>query len=154
MANLITTTAEEIIDFARSHSPFYKDLYSHLPPDPTLQDLPVLPQDKFWEANNPRNNKLLTTPFDDGVVFKSGGTTGNPKYSWFTHMEWKTFTKTFGAGISGNLRGGERVANLFYSGDLYASFFIHQRFPRLHVHTLRGSPLERLRALGKRGILL
>jgi phenylacetate-CoA ligase len=68
----------------------------------------------------------------DGIVFKSGGTTGNPKFSVFTREEWDTFTRAFGRGMSqGAIQPGDRVGNLFYSGELYASFlFIHDSLMR------------------------
>ena len=124
----------EILTHARSHSPFYRELYAALPPGPVaLEDLPVLDQTAFWDANSigPRN-RLLTAPLDDAIIFKSGGTTGSPKFSVYTREEWNTFCAAFGRGMSGSaLQTGDRVANLFYAGDLYASFlFIHGSLER------------------------
>ncbi|MYW18568.1 phenylacetate--CoA ligase family protein, partial [Streptomyces sp. SID2955] len=71
----------------------------------------------------PRANRLLTAPLDEAVVFRSGGTTGSPKFSYYTRTEWREFTTAFGAGlVRAGLRPGHRVADLFYAGDLYASF--------------------------------
>lgn len=114
---------EELFAYARRHSPFYRELYRELPDRPQLQALPALPQAEFWAANTVENNRVLTGELNDGVVFKSGGTTGAPKYSFFTREEWRTFTQVFGRGMSqGALAPGDRVANIFYAGDLYASF--------------------------------
>lgn len=108
----------EIVAHAREHSPFYRHFYRDLPPPPwatRLEDLPVADQSSFWRAAPPRPA--------DGLVFRSGGTTGSPKYSYFTHAEWRVFTEAFGARLGrGLLAPGARVANLFYAGDLYASF--------------------------------
>ena len=111
----------------REHSPFYKKLYQALGPTPTLAELPVLDQDAFWQAANA--GQLLTGPQKDGIVFKSGGTTGSPKFSIFTQAEWDEFTKVFGLGIlqSGMLKASDRVANIFYAGQLYASFIFIMR---------------------------
>src|SRR5271168_4503154 len=89
----------ELIRFVREKSPFYKKLYSTLPDSADLTDLPVLSLDEYWKANGLKNNTVLTGPLKDGVVFKSGGTTGNPKFSVFTKDEWKDFTESFGRGI-------------------------------------------------------
>ncbi|MEU6369532.1 phenylacetate--CoA ligase family protein [Streptomyces sp. NPDC046931] len=114
----------ELIRFARHNSPFYQELYARLPDRVThLTELPVVPQADFWRANSPRHNRLLTAPLDEAVVFRSGGTTGSPKFSYYTRTEWREFTAAFGAGlVTAGLRPGHRVADLFYAGDLYASF--------------------------------
>ncbi|MCO4794196.1 MAG: phenylacetate--CoA ligase family protein [Bacteriovoracaceae bacterium] len=115
-------TISEIIEHAVEHSPYYRDLYEGVDLS-SLENLPIIDQDKFWKANTFENNKLLTGSIHDGIIFKSGGTTGNPKFSVFTKSEWETFTHEFGDGMASNgLKEGDRVGNLFYSGDLYASF--------------------------------
>lgn len=114
---------EEIINIARQRSSYYKDFYKSLSHNPKLNDIPIIDQESFWIANSSLNNKLLTQKQTDGVVFKSGGTTGNPKFSFFTKEEWKVFTQEFGRGMdSAGFESGDRVANLFYAGELYASF--------------------------------
>jgi phenylacetate-CoA ligase len=116
-------TPQELIKFVREKSPFYKKLYSALPDGATLTDLPVLSLEEFWKSNGLKDNTVLTGPMRDGVVFKSGGTTGNPKFSVFSKDEWKDFTESFGRGIvAGGLDAGDRVVNLFYVGQLYGSF--------------------------------
>ena len=107
---------KEIIENAKTLSPYYRELYKNSRFE-KLSDLPVTNQEKFWKAN------VLTSDKRDGIVFKSGGSTGAPKYSYFTSLEWQSFTETFGWGMSqGILEDYDRVANLFYVGDLYASF--------------------------------
>ena len=115
---------DHIVNTARRASPFYARLYRDLPAKGwSLEQLPVIDQKEFWEANTSGNNRLLTGPMDSGIVFKSGGTTGNPKFSLFTPEEWQTFTELFGRGLAANgMKSGDRVANIFYAGELYASF--------------------------------
>jgi phenylacetate-CoA ligase len=109
-------TIKEIIENAKSHSPYYRELYKDIS-DLKLSTLPIVDQAVFWKA------QVLTTNSPDGIVFKSGGSTGAPKYSYFTHLEWDSYCKAFGHGMSeGILESGDRVGNLFYVGDLYASF--------------------------------
>ncbi|MEV6024709.1 phenylacetate--CoA ligase family protein [Streptomyces sp. NPDC052036] len=130
----------ELIRFARRNSPFYRELYADLPDQVAhLTDLPVVPQEEFWRANSPRDNRLLTAPLDEAVVFRSGGTTGSPKFSYYTRTEWREFTTAFGAGlVAAGLRPGNRVADLFYAGDLYASFsFVLDSLHRSPVANVR-----------------
>lgn len=115
---------EDLVRFVRERSPYYRELYAALPADETrLEALPVVSQREFWQANTIEGNRLLTGPLRDGVVYKSGGTTGNPKFSVYLRDEWETFCRSFGRALAGNgLRAGERIGNIFYVGELYASF--------------------------------
>jgi len=113
----------ELVQHARTYSPFYKELYKNIGTFSKVEQLPVLDSASFWKANSIDDNQVLTAQQKDGIVFKSGGTTGNPKFSFFGLDEWEVFTRAFGEGMrKGGLETGERVANLFYAGDLYASF--------------------------------
>lgn len=114
-----------IIEFAREHSLFYKDLYKNLPSDiSSIDQIPVLDQKKFWEANtSDDNNTLLTDAMKNGIAFKSGGTTSSPKFSIYSKDEFDTFCQLSGLALMYNgIKTGDRVANLFYGGQLYASF--------------------------------
>ena len=72
----------ELVAHARSHSPFYRELYRDLPTTiRSILELPILNQDEFWAANSLESNRLLTGPMTDGIILKSGGTTGKPKFS-------------------------------------------------------------------------
>lgn len=114
---------KDLIALVRQHSPFYRELYRELPAEPELHQLPPVDQKAFWEANTVDNNQLLTAPHSEGILFKSGGTTGNPKFSFFTGEEWETFCRVFGRTFAANgMNDGDRVINLFYAGELYASF--------------------------------
>lgn len=119
---------QEVVQFARRNSSYYRDLYRHLPETiSSIEQLPIIDSGSFWEANSLEHNQILTTANGkfpvDGVVFKSGGTTGAPKFSVFSKLEWEIFTKEFGRNLAElELESGDRVGNLFYAGELYASF--------------------------------
>lgn len=119
---------QEIIEHAKAHSPYYRELYKNVK-STKLSDLPIIDQGEFWKS------EVVAGKNPDGIVFKSGGSTGAPKYSYFTSLEWDSFTKAFGWGMSeGILSEGDRVGNLFYVGDLYASFlFIKDSLERIPV---------------------
>jgi phenylacetate-CoA ligase len=123
------SSISSLLAFARAHSPFYRDYYAQVPAGAQqLSDYPVLDSQRFWAANTVRDNQVFTAPVADGITFKSGGTTGNPKYSVFTGEEWRQFTDAFGMGMRrAGLKAGDRVGNLFYAGKLYASFLFIAR---------------------------
>ena len=69
---------------------------------------------------------MLSGPLADGHVFKTGGSTSDGKLSVFRRDEWQAFVRAFGQGLGRQLLPGDRVANLFFAGDLYTSLlFIH-----------------------------
>lgn len=118
-----TYSVEEIIAFARKNSKYYADLYKDLPEDAALCDLPFVDQDDFWAHCDKYGGTVATGPQMDGQIFKSGGTTGDPKYSLYTAEEWQTMCECSGAVLArGGLKNGAKIANLFYAGGLYASF--------------------------------
>lgn len=140
----------DLIRFARHNSTFYGDLYASLPPHADrLTDLPVVDQREFWAANTLRDSRVLTGPLSEATVYKTGGTTGSPKFSVYTRDEWRTFVTSFGQGlVDTGLRPGHRVADLFYAGELYASFlFFLDSLAHAPVDNVRlpiggGAPLE------------
>jgi phenylacetate-CoA ligase len=138
-----------LIQYVRDRSPFYRDLYKNLPGSATLEELPILDQNAFWDANTYSSNQLLTGPIYDGIILRSGGTTGKPKFSVFTRDEWNEFTAIFAKKLAYcGLSDGDRVANLFYAGELYGSFiFTHKVLEECPLRLLQlpitgVSPLE------------
>jgi len=118
-----TYTIEEIISYARKNSKYYAELYKDLPENVTLEDLPFIDQDDFWANCDKFGGTVATAPQTDGQIFKSGGTTGDPKYSIYSAEEWQTMCECSGAVLArGGLKNGSKVANLYYAGGLYASF--------------------------------
>ena len=120
---LSTFSLEEIIAHARAHAPFYRELYAGLPARPSLTELPILDQELFWQAHQLDRNSVLAGPLKNGGVFNSGGTTGAPKFSYFSQEEWSAVVASSARCYeAAGLQDGDRVANLFASGNLYASF--------------------------------
>ncbi len=116
-------TVDEIIAYARKNSKYYADLYKDLPENVALEDLPLIDQDHFWKNCDKNGGIVATRVQTDGQIFKSGGTTGDPKYSLYTAEEWETMCQCSGAVLArGGLKNGDKIANLFYAGALYASF--------------------------------
>lgn len=116
-------TLDEIIIYARENSKYYADLYRDIPEDASLEQLPLINQDDFWSNCDESGGTIATRKHEDGQIFKSGGTTGSPKYSLYSAEEWQTMCECSGAVLSkGGLSNGMKIANLFYAGGLYASF--------------------------------
>jgi phenylacetate-CoA ligase len=131
---------QELVDHARTNSPFYAETYRDVPRTVShLTQLPVLDQAAFWAANTWPDNRLLTGPLNDAGVYKTGGTTGAPKFSPWTRAEHTDAVTAFGAGIvQAGLKPGHRVANLFRAGELYSGFlFIESALHHAPVDNVR-----------------
>jgi phenylacetate-CoA ligase len=131
---------QELVDFARRNSPFYGELYRDVPHAIShITELPIIDQAAFWAANTWPDNRLLTGPLTDAGVYKSGGTTGAPKFSPWSRSEHADSVTAFGAGmVRAGLKPGHRVANLFCAGELYGGF--------LYVEAaLHNAPAENVR---------
>ncbi len=116
--------------FVAENSPYYRKLWqgAYGGESTPLTALPVVDLESYWSANTPHENQVLTSEHLNGPVFKSGGTTGNPKFSFYSNDDWRLLCEAFGEAFRrGGLQAGERVANLFYGGQLYASFLFFGR---------------------------
>lgn len=121
---------EELLRLAKVRSPFYRDHLADVQVDGpwAMADLPVLTKDHLVQHSPPESQDLLTGPLAAAYVFRSGGTTGSPKFSPFSVEEFRRFSamflRTYGAA---GLRSTDRVGNLFVAGSLYASFIFVNR---------------------------
>ncbi|WP_329491487.1 phenylacetate--CoA ligase family protein [Kitasatospora sp. NBC_01246] len=131
---------QELVDFARGHSPFYAEAYRDVPRMIShLTELPLIDQTAFWAANTWPDNRLLTGPLTDAGVYKTGGTTGVPKFSPWSRTEHADSVTAFGAGmVRAGLKPGHRVANLFCAGELYGGFLYIE-------NALHHAPVENVR---------
>ncbi|MED7666350.1 phenylacetate--CoA ligase family protein [Pseudomonas moraviensis subsp. stanleyae] len=131
-----TDPISELTAFAREHSPYYKNGLADVPEAiNSLSELPLLDPAALWKGSaNPAQWPVLTAPIAHALVFKTGGSTGGGRLSVYTRAEWQRTVEDFGHSLNAQLSDGDRVANLFFAGDLYASFlFIHASLA--HVET-------------------
>ncbi|MCX2546427.1 phenylacetate--CoA ligase family protein [Pseudomonas sp. COW5] len=122
------TDWQELVAFARQHSSFYASHFSEVPEQVmSLSELPVIDPAQYWKDSHDLDRwPVLTAGLDNAMVFKTGGTTGDGKLSVFERREWQTLVEDFAGSLKSRLNKGDRVANLFFVGDLYASFiFTH-----------------------------
>lgn len=132
----ITQPIRELMSFARQHSRYYKNCLADVPEAMnSLTELPLLDPASFWIGSERLEQwPVLTAPIGSAVVFKTGGTTGGGRLSVYTRAEWQATVENFGRSLNRQFSPGDRVANLFFAGDLYASFlFIHDSLA--HVDT-------------------
>jgi len=93
---------ESLADFARIQELNQQDLRNHLPPS---------------------NEGILTGQLSDSYVFTSGGTTGDPKFTFYSNEELKAQAHICAKGFYlPGIRSNSRVANLMNAGNLWASF--------------------------------
>ena len=90
--------------------------------------LPLLDRETFYRISPPESDDILTGPMTDAYVYASGGTTGNPKFTFYSNKEYRYVTDLLtevyrNAGISHE----DRVANLFIAGNLWTSFNVAGR---------------------------
>lgn len=131
-----TDPISELTGFARKHSPYYKNSLANIPEAiSSLCELPLLDPADFWkDSADLAQWPVLTAPIAHALVFKTGGSTGGGRLSVYARTEWQRTVEAFGRSLSEQFSSGDRVANLFFAGDLYASFlFIHDSLA--HVET-------------------
>lgn len=130
LAALQRTKLQHLLRLAKERSPFYGRHLAgvDLTGDWSLAAVPPLTKDLLIAHSPPESSELLTGELEAAYVFRSGGTTGSPKFSPFAYDEFRNmaavFLRTYGAA---GLRSTDRVANLFASGSLYASFVFINR---------------------------
>ncbi len=116
----------ELVDHARSKSPFYRKHLRGVPPivsEEGFRKVPLLAKDHILANTPPDSEAMFTAPVRGGVYFASGGSTGNPKYIFFEAREHDRVSRAFAASMmNAGLTGEDRVANLFVAGNLWSSW--------------------------------
>ena len=126
----------ELLAFVRQHSGFYRQHFSEVPDNITaLSQLPFIDPAEYWSnSQNLDHWPVLTGPVAKALVFKTGGSTSAGKLSVYQQNEWRALVSAFGNSLNAQFKPGDRVANLFFAGDLYASFlFIHDSLAHVAV---------------------
>ncbi|KKY35731.1 putative amp-dependent synthetase ligase [Diaporthe ampelina] len=129
-ANKQAETLEAFLDFVRVKSPFYREFWDTISsapnPGKTLETYPLTDHAAYWQANTCLNSSVVTSEQQDGIIFKTGGTTAKPKVSFYNHAELEGVSKALATSlVRCGVRQGDKVINLFYAGDMYGSFLVH-----------------------------
>lgn len=122
--NRINANLQQLIRHARQ-APHYANVLANLEINTTadLCRVPILSREILEREMKPYGCGLITKPWQGGYVTRSGGSTGEPKFSIYDHDDWNTLIDHAVhvlqlAGVSAS----DRIANCFFAGDLYGSF--------------------------------
>lgn len=120
-----TRKLKSLLDIARSKSRYYAralpDLNLEAAKD--LEKFPRLDPETLRQNTPPAGSDLLTGPLEGAYIFASGGSTGAPKFSFFSLEEWEEVTDILSAIYQdAGVTKGDTVANLFMAGNLWTSF--------------------------------
>ncbi|MBI5630859.1 MAG: hypothetical protein HY921_08250 [Elusimicrobia bacterium] len=130
---IVSRKLGEYVRYAQKEIPFYRDRLEAYDPksEHPLSKVPVLNQADLRELLPPKRagGGLVARGARNYTVFQSGGTTGYPKTTLFSHEEMEGLYLPNARGFHAvGLSREDRVANLFAVGGLYMTF--------LHVHRM------------------
>ncbi len=114
-----------LMEFARGRSDYYRE---HLPDIELtgandIVKFPRLDPETLRQNTPPAGKALLTGPLEGAYIFASGGSTGAPKFSFYSLEEWDEVTDILSAIYQkAGVTKGDTVANLFMAGNLWTSF--------------------------------
>ncbi len=118
----------------RQMSPFYARRF----PAADLQTtadwvaLPTLSKADYRAQVPPEGRDLLCGDGSDALTLRSGGTSGMPQVSMFSLEDFEADMEAGARGaFAAGMRPGDRVANVFYAGNLYGSFISTNRIVEL-----------------------
>ncbi|HCC49136.1 MAG TPA: hypothetical protein DEQ38_13625 [Elusimicrobia bacterium] len=116
----------ELVDYARSRSPFYKRHFKDVPRIVTVADfqkVPFLEKHHVLENTPPDSADLLTSKVRRGIFFASGGSTGQPKYVFYDQHEYDHTCRMLASSMeAAGLGEKDIIANLFVAGNLWSSW--------------------------------
>ncbi|MFA6433707.1 MAG: acyl-CoA reductase [Elusimicrobiales bacterium] len=121
---LIDSRLRRLLDAAR-RSPFYARRLEGLKIE-TVEDLPAIPRLTRAEMDSnmpPKGEGLCTGAWTGGYVSRSGGSTGEPKFSVYDRFDWeRMIAHAVGVLRAAGISETDRLGNLMVAGDLYGSF--------------------------------
>jgi phenylacetate-coenzyme A ligase PaaK-like adenylate-forming protein len=116
----------ELVEHARTKSPFYGRHFKGVPRIVTLEDfrkVPFLAKNHVLENTPPDSADLLTSKVQRGIFFASGGSTGQPKYVFYDQHEYDHTCRMLGFTYeTAGLGEKDIIANLFMAGNLWSSW--------------------------------
>ena len=114
-----------LIDFARARSDYYREALPEreLSGARDLIHFPRLDAETLRQNTPPAGKSLLTGSLEGAYIFASGGSTGAPKFSFYSLEEWEEVTDILSAIYQkAGVTKDDTVANLFMAGNLWTSF--------------------------------
>ncbi|MBM3460844.1 MAG: AMP-binding protein [Armatimonadetes bacterium] len=118
---------QDLLAYVREHSPFYARRLGTMSfaEYHAFERIPFLDRGDIYRHTPPQGEGLLTGPLENAYVFASGGSTGEPKFSFYSYEEFDRVTDILSeiyqvAGV----RSDDVVGNLFMAGNLWTSFIV------------------------------
>jgi phenylacetate-CoA ligase len=114
-----------LLDFARARSEYYRNVLPEIALEGArdLVKFPRLDAETLRQNTPPAGQNLLTGSLEGAYIFASGGSTGAPKFSFYSLEEWEEVTDILSAIYQkAGVTKGDTVANLFMAGNLWTSF--------------------------------
>lgn len=101
--------------------PFYNQQYS------SFSELPLITGEDLAKNSLITNSAFKNVNSDEGIIFSSGGTSGNPKFCFYTSGEFKAIASRLASSYQDlGLEKKSVVANLFMAGNMWSSFSVIQ----------------------------
>jgi len=123
-AGMLDARLRTLLTHAR-RAPYYAEALRGMRIDGVgdLPKAPVLTRQLMEAGLPPRGRGLETGEYRGGYVTRSGGSTGEPKFSFYDGADWECLV-AHGAEMfrSMGLSDRDRIANCMLAGDLYGSF--------------------------------
>lgn len=117
----------EFLSITATTVPFYRNRITPRP-DLSLNDFPIIGSDDLIQNPITSSSGPLSPDANSGFIFSSGGTSGSPKYSFFSYSEFAETAQMLAHGfILNGISKGMKVANLFVAGNMWSSFMAIDR---------------------------
>lgn len=114
------------IEFEKSIDSFTSDIVSKVPyykNETEFKNLPLIDGNDLKERPISNSVDFLNITNTSNIIFSSGGTTGESKFSLYSNEEFNNISKLLGTTYKDlGLSFGDRVANLFVAGNMWSSF--------------------------------
>lgn len=122
VADEMAPSALQIANEAIRKVPFYRNLKQGIPVQ-NLDEMPLISKEMLEPHPLHESRELLSSDAGEGYIFASGGTTSNPRYTFFTSQEFHEVASLLASSyLKNGLKPGMKVANLFVAGSLWSSF--------------------------------
>ncbi len=116
----------DFVDAVCQHVPYFQenlqDRYER------FEDIPLMSSQTICDNSLAKDSSLLDRRIKEGKIFSSGGTSGNPKFCFYTSSEYEEIAQLLAHGIKvQGVKAGDTVANLFTAGNFWSSFTFVER---------------------------
>ncbi|MCX6125655.1 MAG: hypothetical protein NTV34_13055 [Proteobacteria bacterium] len=104
----------------------------------SILEMPIIEGSDLDAGNEVKLKNYTHSKASGGYLFSSGGTSGNPKYSLYSHDEFSKVAELLAVGFSAQgISAGTVVANFFVAGNMWSSFLaVDQALGKLKARTL------------------